>query len=136
MTIELNIDDKLTDVAEGTSIFEAAENIEVYIPTSCLKNGKCRECLVEVLEGARAPVLHAAPLVLEDDAARGRRPHAAGRHAALALSVEEADDVERAVRVGSLHAGEPPVRACEDGVGPVASGGRTRGPVFVEDVSS
>jgi len=51
LTIELNIDDNLTDVAEGASIFEAAENIEVYIPTSCLKNGKCRECLVEVSSG-------------------------------------------------------------------------------------
>jgi len=44
----------------GTTIFECAEGIGVRVPTSCQKQGKCKECLVEVTAGtdalsARAP---------------------------------------------------------------------------------
>lgn len=35
----------------GDSIFDCAEELAVPVPTSCLKQGKCRECLVEVVEG-------------------------------------------------------------------------------------
>jgi uncharacterized 2Fe-2S/4Fe-4S cluster protein (DUF4445 family) len=35
----------------GESIFEHAERIGVRVPTSCNKQGKCRECIVEVTEG-------------------------------------------------------------------------------------
>jgi uncharacterized 2Fe-2S/4Fe-4S cluster protein (DUF4445 family) len=37
---------------EGMSLFECAESAGVKVPTSCIKQGKCRECLVEVEEGA------------------------------------------------------------------------------------
>ena len=33
------------------SLFDCAEGIGVRVPTSCLKNGKCKECVVEVAEG-------------------------------------------------------------------------------------
>jgi uncharacterized 2Fe-2S/4Fe-4S cluster protein (DUF4445 family) len=35
----------------GASLFDCAERAGVRVPTSCLKNGKCKECVVEVAEG-------------------------------------------------------------------------------------
>jgi len=35
----------------GLSLFEHAERLGVRVPTSCKKQGKCKECLVEVTEG-------------------------------------------------------------------------------------
>ncbi len=35
----------------GQTLFECAEEVGVTVPTSCFKQGKCRECLVEVEEG-------------------------------------------------------------------------------------
>ena len=35
----------------GVTLFECAESMGVRVPTSCLKNGKCKECVVEVAEG-------------------------------------------------------------------------------------
>jgi uncharacterized 2Fe-2S/4Fe-4S cluster protein (DUF4445 family) len=35
----------------GASLFDCAEKIGVRVPTSCLKNGKCKECVVEIAEG-------------------------------------------------------------------------------------
>ena len=35
----------------GPSLFECAESLGIYVPTSCIKQGKCKECLVEVVEG-------------------------------------------------------------------------------------
>ena len=39
-------------LALGQTLFDAAESLGVSVPTSCLKQGKCRECLVEVEAGA------------------------------------------------------------------------------------
>jgi uncharacterized 2Fe-2S/4Fe-4S cluster protein (DUF4445 family) len=36
----------------GQTLFECAESVGVVVPTSCFKQGKCRECLVEVEAGA------------------------------------------------------------------------------------
>jgi uncharacterized 2Fe-2S/4Fe-4S cluster protein (DUF4445 family) len=35
----------------GMSLFECADTVGVAVPTSCFKQGKCRECLVEVEAG-------------------------------------------------------------------------------------
>jgi uncharacterized 2Fe-2S/4Fe-4S cluster protein (DUF4445 family) len=35
----------------NASMFDLAEKMQVQVPTSCKKNGKCRECLIEVTEG-------------------------------------------------------------------------------------
>ncbi len=35
----------------GLTLFECAERLGIKVPTSCNKNGKCRECLVEISEG-------------------------------------------------------------------------------------
>ena len=46
------IDDVPVPAEEGRSLFECAEAAGVRVPTSCVKQGKCRECLVEIEEGA------------------------------------------------------------------------------------
>ena len=38
-------------VSAGASLFDCAEAIGIQVPTSCVKQGKCRECLLEVEEG-------------------------------------------------------------------------------------
>ncbi|MCP4385126.1 MAG: DUF4445 domain-containing protein [Hyphomicrobiales bacterium] len=38
-------------VQPGQSLFDYAEQIGVVVPTSCRKQGKCRECLVEIVAG-------------------------------------------------------------------------------------
>ncbi len=51
MSLELHINGKPALVPSGTTLFDCAEALGVKVPTSCNKNGKCRECLVEVTEG-------------------------------------------------------------------------------------
>jgi uncharacterized 2Fe-2S/4Fe-4S cluster protein (DUF4445 family) len=51
MSIELHFNGRRTNVAPGASLFDCADALGVKIPTSCNKNGKCRECLVEIAEG-------------------------------------------------------------------------------------
>lgn len=48
---ELFIDRKRAPVGEGATLFECAEVIGLQIPTSCVKQGKCRECLLEIEAG-------------------------------------------------------------------------------------
>ncbi|MCI0412105.1 ASKHA domain-containing protein [bacterium] len=48
MKASLTIDNISTEADIGTSIFDCAETINVTVPTSCIKQGKCRECLVEI----------------------------------------------------------------------------------------
>jgi uncharacterized 2Fe-2S/4Fe-4S cluster protein (DUF4445 family) len=51
VTVELHLNDRETQVAPGSSLFECAETLGVFVPTSCIKQGKCKECLVEIVEG-------------------------------------------------------------------------------------
>jgi len=52
MSVRVSIDSKNLDATRGATLFECAEAMEIRVPTSCHKNGKCRECLVEIDEGA------------------------------------------------------------------------------------
>jgi uncharacterized 2Fe-2S/4Fe-4S cluster protein (DUF4445 family) len=52
MTPGLSIDGARGAAAPGRSLFEAAEAIGRRPPSSCEKNGRCRECLLDVVEGA------------------------------------------------------------------------------------
>ncbi len=36
------------------SLFDYAASLGIHVPTSCIKNGKCKECIVEVTEGMSA----------------------------------------------------------------------------------
>lgn len=51
MAVTVEINGKHTGAFVGQSLFEHAESLGVRVPTSCFKQGKCRECLVEVVEG-------------------------------------------------------------------------------------
>ncbi|HUG11823.1 MAG TPA: ASKHA domain-containing protein [Opitutaceae bacterium] len=51
MSIELHINSVVDEAAPGSSVFECAESMGIRVPTSCNKNGRCRECVVEVIEG-------------------------------------------------------------------------------------
>jgi len=52
MDIECHINDRRLIATPGASLFDCADLLGVKVPTSCNKNGKCRECLVEVTEGS------------------------------------------------------------------------------------
>ncbi len=47
----LVINGRETGAGPGLSLFEYAERLGVTVPTSCRKQGKCKECLLEVVEG-------------------------------------------------------------------------------------
>ena len=47
----LTLNGQTTAAVPGLTLFEHAERLGVRVPTSCRKQGKCKECLVEVTEG-------------------------------------------------------------------------------------
>lgn len=51
MSVELHFNRQQTSVAPGLSLFDCAEQLGIQVPTSCRKQGKCKECLVEVVAG-------------------------------------------------------------------------------------
>lgn len=51
MTTRLYFNSCERDVSPGRSLFEYAEEMGIQVPTSCRKNGKCKECVVEVSKG-------------------------------------------------------------------------------------
>lgn len=54
MAITLTINGKSIEAADGQSLFDYAEALGIDVPTSCRKQGKCKECMVEVVEGMEA----------------------------------------------------------------------------------
>src|SRR6188768_1376181 len=52
MSVELNLNGHKAQATLGSSLFDCAESLGVRVPTSCRKQGKCKECLVEIVEGA------------------------------------------------------------------------------------
>src|SRR4029434_2152220 len=51
MGVSLTINGRQIAAATGLSIFDAATRTGVRVPTSCVTQGKCKECVVEVSEG-------------------------------------------------------------------------------------
>ena len=49
--VELHVNNQRGEVAPGTSVFDAARSLGVFVPTSFITQGKCKECMVEVAEG-------------------------------------------------------------------------------------
>ena len=49
--VAVTINGQTTEAACGTSLFDCAGGIGIPVPTSCQKQGKCKECIVEVTEG-------------------------------------------------------------------------------------
>src|SRR5262245_43614188 len=48
----VTIDGLSGTAAIGTTLFDFAESLGITVPTSCYKQGKCRECLLEIECGA------------------------------------------------------------------------------------
>ena len=51
MAVTLTINGATTSDLQGRSLFDCAESLGIRVPTSCRKNGKCKECIIEVTEG-------------------------------------------------------------------------------------
>jgi uncharacterized 2Fe-2S/4Fe-4S cluster protein (DUF4445 family) len=51
MAVTLTINGQSAEAVSGRSLFEHAEALAIDVPTSCRKQGKCKECMVEVVEG-------------------------------------------------------------------------------------
>ncbi|HUA58166.1 MAG TPA: ASKHA domain-containing protein [Verrucomicrobiae bacterium] len=47
----VTINGSTMQAAPGLSLFDCAESMGVRVPTSCNKQGKCKECMVELAEG-------------------------------------------------------------------------------------
>ena len=52
MAVHLTINGQSVEARGGLSLFDQAEALGIDVPTSCRKQGKCKECMVEVVEGA------------------------------------------------------------------------------------
>jgi uncharacterized 2Fe-2S/4Fe-4S cluster protein (DUF4445 family) len=51
MSVELHFNHQPARAAKGATLFACAEALGINVPTSCRKQGKCKECIVEVTEG-------------------------------------------------------------------------------------
>lgn len=102
MSVQLEINSRRVDAVAGPSLFDYAEELGVRVPTSCHKNGKCRECLVEVTEGAE---YLSAPSAEEE--------HLRDRFRLSCRAKIVADS--GTIRCHTLHRGEMSIE--EDGVG-------------------
>ncbi len=51
MPVTLTINGHSIEATAGQSLFDQAEVLGIDVPTSCRKQGKCKECMVEVVEG-------------------------------------------------------------------------------------
>ena len=51
MSVDLHFNRQQTCVGPGASLFDCAETLGIQVPTSCRKQGKCKECLVEIAAG-------------------------------------------------------------------------------------
>jgi uncharacterized 2Fe-2S/4Fe-4S cluster protein (DUF4445 family) len=49
--VTLTVNGRTTAASAGATLFEQAERLGVRVPTSCLTNGKCKECVVEIADG-------------------------------------------------------------------------------------
>jgi uncharacterized 2Fe-2S/4Fe-4S cluster protein (DUF4445 family) len=54
MAVTLTINGQSIEATGGRSLFDYAEALGIDVPTSCRKQGKCKECMVEVVEGMNA----------------------------------------------------------------------------------
>ena len=51
MSVQLHLNGHACPAKAGRSLFDLAGQLGVAVPTSCRKQGKCKECVVEVTEG-------------------------------------------------------------------------------------
>src|ERR1041384_2512977 len=51
LSLDLHFNNRQCAAEPGASLFDCAERLGIAVPTSCRKQGKCKECLVEVVAG-------------------------------------------------------------------------------------
>jgi len=51
MSVDLHFNQHQQNVLSGLTLFDCAESLGIQVPTSCRKQGKCKECLVEISQG-------------------------------------------------------------------------------------
>jgi uncharacterized 2Fe-2S/4Fe-4S cluster protein (DUF4445 family) len=49
--VTLTVNGRTTGASPGQTLFDLATDLGIRVPTSCQKNGKCKECVVEIAEG-------------------------------------------------------------------------------------
>lgn len=52
MSVTLHFNHQICAPPRGATLFDCAEKLGINVPTSCRKQGKCKECLVEIVAGA------------------------------------------------------------------------------------
>ncbi len=52
MAVQLTINSNKCKAQPGITLFELAEQMQITVPTSCYKQGKCKECMMEVEDGS------------------------------------------------------------------------------------
>ncbi len=52
MSVKLHFNGLTGETRPGISLFTSAEKLGIPVPSSCNKQGKCKECVVEITEGA------------------------------------------------------------------------------------
>jgi uncharacterized 2Fe-2S/4Fe-4S cluster protein (DUF4445 family) len=65
------LDQKEAEVAEGTTLFEAAEKVGVYLNSLCGGEGVCGKCRVQVIKGDLKPDKNAIALFTKDEIKKG-----------------------------------------------------------------
>jgi uncharacterized 2Fe-2S/4Fe-4S cluster protein (DUF4445 family) len=61
MPATLTINGQPMEARDGWSLFDHAEALGIDVPTSCRKQGKCRECMMEIVEGLDVLSPHTDP---------------------------------------------------------------------------
>ncbi|MEI7799644.1 MAG: ASKHA domain-containing protein [Opitutaceae bacterium] len=51
MAVTVSINTQTSSAVAGTSLFAVGESLGIQVPSSCRQQGKCRECLMEIIEG-------------------------------------------------------------------------------------
>ncbi|MGO8836780.1 MAG: ASKHA domain-containing protein [Limisphaerales bacterium] len=51
MSVDLHFNHQRSSVSPGSSLFDYAVSLGVNVPTSCRKQGRCKECVIEVVAG-------------------------------------------------------------------------------------
>lgn len=51
MSVNVTINGSLLEAEPGPSLFDCADSLGIQVPTSCQRQGKCKECIVEVVSG-------------------------------------------------------------------------------------
>ena len=111
MSVALEINQRSIPVVQDATLFDMADQVGILVPTSCNRQGKCRECLMEVVVGMdQLSPRTAQEAHLSDNfrlSCRTTITGEAGRIRCHTLHRSEVQIVDEAVRLPT--SGRPPV---------------------------